>query len=188
MFKFSLTFFLLIMVTKSYSQDYFNFFYTNIPKSKYDAFSIANLEAIGWLQTGNYKSPSGCKDCYDLVHDTKVMPLVMDSLVKMYDATIMDTLYRRRYVPSYHYYKLAKVRETPTIFMTLYSVTKGKVVPLGQVKMTFYEREKLPPGILSIELLQEDRMTKFDSAIVLESYKKQLEKDKAERSPDIIKN
>lgn len=188
MLKFSLTVFLLIIFAKSYSQEYFDFFYTNIPKSKYDAFSIANLKAIGWLQTGKYKSPSGCKDCYDLVRDTKVTPLVMDSLVKMYDATIMDTLYRRRYVPSYHYYKPAKVLETPTIFMTLYSVTKGKVVPLGQVKMTFYEREKLPPGILTIELLQEDRMTKFDSAIVLESFRKQLEKDKAEGSPEIIRN
>lgn len=188
MLRFIFTLFVLFMFTKSNSQDYFDFFYTNIPRSKYDAFSIANLNGIGWLQTGKYRSPLGCKDCYDLTRDTKVTPLVMDSLVKMYDTTILDTLYKRKYVPSYHYFKPAKSPETPTIFMTLYSFNKGNMLPLVQIKMTFYERENLSPGILSIELLQQDKMTKFDPKIVLESYRKQLEKDKVDVGPEVLKN
>jgi|688.fasta_scaffold131488_3 hypothetical protein len=188
MLRFIFTLFVLFLFTKSNSQDYFDFFYTNIPKTNYDAYSVANLNGIGWLQTGNYKSPLGCKDCYNLMRDTKVTPLFMDSLVKLYDATILDTLYKRKYVPSYHYFKPAKNPETPTIFKTLYSFNKGKMLPLVQIKMTFYDRENLSPGILSIELLQQDKMTKFDPKIVLESYRKQLEKDKSDSAPEVLKN
>jgi hypothetical protein len=100
----------------------------------------------------------------------------------------LDTLYKRKYVPSYHYFKPAKNPETPTIFKTLYSFNKGKMLPLVQIKMTFYDRENLSPGILSIELLQQDKMTKFDPKIVLESYRKQLEKDKSDSAPEVLKN
>lgn len=169
----------------SFSQTYFNFFYTNIPKPKYDAYSVVNSKGFGWLQTGNYKSPSSCKNCFDLSRDSKLVPSLMDSLINLYDKSILDTLYAKQYVPSHHHFGIEKNKSSPFIIHTLYRVNYNKVEPLVQIKMTFYERKNSLPGILSIEFLQSGKLRQFDSRLVLEAYQKQLKDDKEEVAPSI---
>jgi hypothetical protein len=167
------------------SQDYFDLFYTNIPKSKYNQYSMSNLYGLGWIQTGNYNFPTACENCFDQSRDSKLTPLFIDSIVGLYDKSIMDTLYRKKYVPSSHYFVFEKSNTKPYITKTLYRIIKGKVEPLVQIKMTFYDRQHQLPGISNIEFLQSDKMRRFDSKLVLEAYRKQLKDDSEEIAPPI---
>ena len=184
--KSSFFIFLAFLVKVSYSQTYFNLFYSNIPKTKYDKFSNAFLMASGWVQTGYYTSPSDCSGCFDYTRDSKLQKTHLDELVTAYKNKKLRSIYSKQYVASVHHLVTVGKEEIPYIIMTLYRVENQKPSAVFQLKMTFYERAGKIPGIATIEMADSDKLKTIDPKTVLAGYRQTI-KDDTKEPPPVIK-
>src|SRR5688572_21341486 len=121
-FKNSLFILFLFVSRLSFGQIYFDFFYTNIPKAKFDNFSIAYSDGLGWIQTGNYTWPSECSNCSDYSRDSKLKKEKLDSLVAQYNESGLKKIYAKQYVPNNNYFGTDLKTTPPYITKTLYRI------------------------------------------------------------------
>ena len=179
----------ILLVGKcSLAQQYFDFYYTNIPEKVLNKYSRACSSATGWLNTGNYAEHPGCSNCYDYSNNSKLTQKQLDSLISIYKAIKPKDVYSRQYVPGNFYFVADKKNPQSYIIRTLYKIADNKAYPVFQVRYSFYDAPgRELPGIAALKVAAGVDMKTFDAATVLTSYKQKLEADKSETAPPIEK-
>lgn len=180
---------LLCLITQTgISQQYYDFYYTNIPSDSLDSYSEAFFGAYFWVSGKSYTLPDECINCFNYKKNSTLGLSTLDSLSNLYSKIEERNIHAQQYVPNFFYFGTDKTTRKPYMIKTLYRIKGNDLDILYQIKVDYYKRpgHKLP-GIARIELSGSDKAQKMDTQIVLKSFQQVLRNDQQETPPPIEK-
>ncbi|RYY66297.1 MAG: hypothetical protein EOO12_04640 [Chitinophagaceae bacterium] len=158
---------ILILVQSAFwaaSQNYYDFYYTNLPVQRLPLYAQAFRASFDRLYLAGYNDT--CTACPPLATLPKDgLPELRQQLLQH----LSPDLYQKFQVPG-SYYHIVGTKTAPYIIRTLYSINNDRIEPQYQVKITFTDDPV--PAVADIQVFAPKEGKRFSSKLVLTSYKR----------------
>ncbi|GAB4094343.1 hypothetical protein [Flaviaesturariibacter terrae] len=152
------------------SQNYFDFYYTNLPVARLPLYSAAFRSSFDRLYLGGYTDT--CTACTPFAAGAPLRKEQVPQLRQQLLQYLSPDLYQKFQVPG-SYYHIVGTKTAPYIIRTLYTIRDNEVVPQYQVKVTFTEDPV--PAVSDIQVFSPREGKRFSRKLVLTTYKRMVQ-------------
>jgi|GEM_PF-4227852 len=161
---------LLSALFSSAQENYYDFYYTNLPTSKIESYGKAFRSAFDRIYLPGYSD--SCRSCAPIAQKATTNAASFSGLREELLRYLPADLYFKQQVPG-SYYHIVGNRNLPYIIRTLYKLNDNKAEAVYQVKVTFSDDQE--PAIQSIEVFPPQSGKRFSRAMVFATYRLMVE-------------
>ncbi|TCJ18635.1 hypothetical protein EPD60_03810 [Flaviaesturariibacter flavus] len=176
----------LIMLSSLYccaQNQYYHFYYTNLPADRIEAYGTAFRAAFDRIYLPGYSDT--CHSCAPLAADAPFQAEALPALRQALLQYIPGEVYHKNEVPG-SYYHLVGNKNLPYIIRTLYIIDGDKAEPLYQVKVTFTNDPT--PSVYNMEVFSPKEGKRFSRKLVLANYKQMAKSPAPSRWPPLAQH